>query len=181
MVRAILAGQKDVTRRILREAPGIEVDDGIATYQDPNGETQLLPAPFAAGDRLWVREAWRTEARFDALPPRAVDPHSAVDYECDLDTFERGESLRGRYRHARFMPRWASRIDLDVVSVRAERLHEITDDDALREGIPAADGINRSMGRSPREAYCDLWVSLHGPDSWASNSLVWRIEFRRNS
>jgi hypothetical protein len=180
MVRAILAGQKTVTRRICKMA-------GDLPASAPYGQ---------AGDRIWVREAWRTLAEYDDRPKRAgvpVPEGSLVWYDANPTpdgepwTGSSGHDGRGnwytlgRYRHARFMPRWASRITLDVVSVRVERLHDIDEADAVREGCEAEPHYGSSVcARGARSAYVALWNDINGSDSLAANPLVWRIEFRRN-
>ena len=187
MVRALISGRKTVTRRIVKRDhppdPGHVWRACDCREIDPSDtpcmtcSSRFRPEPCLPGYRLWVREAWRTEARFDALPPRDVDRHSAVAYECDLDPFERGEFLRGRYRHARFMPRWASRIDLDVLNVRVERLHDIDEADALAEGVTLT-GATRH-GHEARDAYAALWDVINGEGSWAANPWVFVIVFHR--
>jgi len=84
------------------------------------------------------------------------------------------------------MPRWASRITLEITAVRVERLQEISESDAKAEGIvPAGDGngwqtadTRHYMG-DPVSAYRSLWESINGPDSWAANPWIWVIEFKR--
>jgi hypothetical protein len=84
------------------------------------------------------------------------------------------------------MPRWASRLTLEVVSVRMERLQDISEADAKAEGIESSDddGVTYwgPLGKGhfdPRVAYRSLWESLHGPGSWAANPWVWVVGFRR--
>jgi len=101
------------------------------------------------------------------------------------------------------MPRWASRITLEITAVRVERLHDISEADAVAEGlacitkdgdrtrkygIPDADGMPgtddhgwpwNEWRSDPREAYRKLWESINGPGSWDLNPWVWVIEFKR--
>ena len=89
-----------------------------------------------------------------------------------------------RWRSGRFMPRWASRITLEVTDVRVHRLQEISDEDAIAEGlIEHGSGFLGFHGgpwqRHPEDAYSNLWDSINGPGSWASNPWVWAITFRR--
>jgi len=72
------------------------------------------------------------------------------------------------------MPRWASRINLEVVSVRVERLQNISEDDALAEGITLVE-----RGTSPVDQFKKLWESINGPGSWEANPWVWVVEFKR--
>ena len=163
MALAVLAGYKTQTRRV--------VTGEVCPYGLP-------------GDRLLGREGWRTVAEADALPPRELTPAHRVWYEADgLD-----QAGAGRYRPGMFMPRWASRISLVVVQVRVERLQDISEADAIAEGIeryPNNPGRFLSKHRpglnypSARAAYADLWDSINGPGSWATHPLVWAITFER--
>lgn len=201
MVRAILDGSKTQTRRIVKVSHGTPTkflghdDTGAllfdSKYRCPFGET---------GDRLWVREAWRSTSDLDAhsgarmaelcLDAGYRSPWAPIQYEAD--TTRRNwehtttpphdrEPAAGRYRHARFMPRWASRITLEVTAVRVERLQSISDADAESEGIdflryvPDADET-----LTPSQLFMCLWDSVapKGTD-WAANPWVWVIEFQR--
>jgi hypothetical protein len=79
-------------------------------------------------------------------------------------------------KNGRFLPAWASRITLEIVSVRVERLQEISRGDAMAEGCPFA---NMADGPNPRDWYAELWESINGPGSWDANPFVWVVEFRR--
>lgn len=173
---------------------------------------QRLPCPCgAAGDRLWVRESWCAADTMyyehDQSPPRVVGylaDRSALSFEDAFDgrkprvipAFDREQwdwkMLRGR--PSIHMPRWASRLSLDVVSVGVERLQDITDEDAVREGVTPLwlqDGEpgcwytgDPSKGakmhaRTARGAFEKLWVAINGRESWESDPFVWRVEFAR--
>lgn len=159
MVLAILAGHKTQTRRLVKLA-------GRDLALDLAGDelAQLLQSPYAKpGDRLWVKEAWRTPPEFDHLKPSLLAMDIPIEYRAD------GEPKNGgKWRTPLFMPRWASRITVEIVAVRMERLQEISEADARAEGMDS---------ESPVEAYSTLWESLHGMDAWAKNPWVWRIEF----
>ncbi len=203
MVNAILDGTKTMTRRPTKEAqwnrradsrlesvqPGWKVrggpassgNDWVATFVGggsmPGGRWQkhALACPFGApGDRLWVRET------------HAQAGTGRVFYRADPDT------LAPRWTPAIHMPRWASRIDLEVTAVRVERLQDITEDDARAEGIGAARPDLAPLsalhpGRKPgqdmpsyRAAFWALWESINGARaSWASNPWVWCVGFKR--
>jgi len=166
MVRAILEGRKTVTRRVvkLRYPWDIEeTDDGSNWPWHPDyvtgGEWDgWAHCPYGAvGDRLWVKEAWRAPASLDALSGSDIaerciaagyrNPWAPIRFEADnvlnspKDWREfgstPGEATPGRYRNARFMPRWASRITLEVTAVRVERLQDITEEQAVAEGCSA--------------------------------------------
>jgi len=177
MVAALLAGTKTQTRRALRPQP---VD---------GADLSLLRNPFGQpGDLLWVRERftafghWQT--RHNAAKGRA---------EWFFTDLTRARGLAWRYevdgpggdthaariaaapawhsRPALFMPRAASRILLEIVAVRAERLQAVSVADALAEGV--------GWGRDPVRAYRAVWEGINGPGSWDADPLVWVVEFRR--
>ena len=150
------------------------------------------------GDRLWVKET-------HAFGPIVNDPDDwrdnpddwAVSYRADGDERpwktshdEDAEEIKPPWRPSIFMPRWASRITLEVVSVRVERLHDITEDDARAEGVERdtepCDHTRLSceeigcMGPTYRSTFAELWGSINGERApWASNPWVWRVEFKR--
>jgi hypothetical protein len=183
MVRAILDGRKTQTRRVFKFRE-TNKPPGCPDKFDPNAVTQ--PCPYGQpGDRLWARETWRpaweddtgfcgVEFRAGGMPE---EDKRAGDYMDGTD----------RWRPSIRMPRWASRITLEVESVRVERLNEISEEDAKAEGI---DGWNWDGDVLPFVAanqhlhpavlkYALLWQSINGPDSWAENPWVWVVTFRR--
>jgi hypothetical protein len=214
MVRAILAGTKTQTRRVVKPQPPEILPayapkvywparDRHMTHGDPDGAAYLQferPGDYDGahvmrggfgfrcpcgqpGDRLWVREAWKAHTTFDHLPPREI-PQSHVWYMADD-----GYKAESRYRQGMFMPRWASRITLEVTAVRVERLQDISEADAIAEGCtknhngyfwggphPVSGLKQMAMAGS---AYRDLWESINGPGSWSTNPWVWVIEFKR--
>lgn len=187
MVRALLDGRKTQTRRALKEDA---VRCLVLLGRDVlMASTNRKLLPCAPGDRLWVREEWRAWAEFDKLPPRSIPPGADVQYLAD-DPLSPWVS---RYRHARFMPRWASRLTLTVTDVRVERLRDISEADAWSEGCkpgalndrgepfpadePAPDGKGEIGWDCARDWYADLWDSLHGPDAWDENPWVAAISF----
>lgn len=192
MVRAILAGTKTQTRRVVKPAPQTVRNHRSAAWDgDPAELMKLLTTagrrcPYGQpGDRLWVREAWKAHTTFDHLPPRDI-PESHVWYMADD-----GYKAESRYRQGMFMPRWASRITLEVTGVRVEGLQDISEADAKAEGIKphevrqfwlfGADeerraAIYRQAAVTP---YRDLWEQINGPESWSANPWVWVVEFKR--
>lgn len=148
------------------------------------------------GDRLYVREHWWTEARWDAVAPHDL-PKAAPIYP----QTEPEPGCAGRFRQAMHMPKWASRITLIVTDVRVERLQDCSDADAIAEGIerkpyghwkcygdtPApfggaapsvlAHGIGR-VSADPIHSYATLWDSINGPGAWAANPWVAAYSFR---
>jgi len=185
MVRALLDGTKTQTRRAValpRKRQGfvmLNTGAGWWPYQSDDGESELcndgMEHPYSCpygqhGDRLWVREAWKAHTTFDHLPPRDI-PESHVWYMADD-----GYKAESRHRPGMFMPRWASRILLEVAAVRVERLQDISRGDAMAEGCPFP---NMAEGRDPRQWYADLWEQINGAGSWAANPWVWVVEFKR--
>lgn len=135
-------------------------------------------APCAVGDTLWVREAWRADRLFDDRPPRDVPEWSPTLMLADET--HRGGHLGhpGRYRHARFMPRHFSRIDLRVTDVRVERLGDISEADARAEGLRLhaagwTDGVNGYDTLSARDAFAELWEHVHGDGAWERDRSRW--------
>lgn len=190
MVRAILSGQKTQTRRSLKLLPGLAWYDHLGGekegwFCDPNGpgwwHVEEMACPYGQpGDRLWVRETWAAGACAEGLSPSMLHAptwlrdNGGLWYQADSDRDRPGlVSRRGRWRPSIHMPRWASRITLEITSTRVERLHEITKEDAIREGV------NRGDGGGGRMAFGRLWASIHGAASWDANPWVWVVSFRR--
>lgn len=182
MVRAILDGTKTQTRRLVKMKPHHQIeqrDDGSNWPWMYDGERDAdwwMPCPHGQpGDQLWVREAWRTSLAYELTKPSEIPVGEPLGYEADGE----GNLLlgnAGKLRPSMFMPRWASRITLEITSVRVERLQEISRGDAMAEGCPFA---NMAAGPDPRQWYADLWRHINGPESWAANPWVWVVEFKR--
>lgn len=171
-----------------------------------------IPCPFGKpGDRLWVRETWRSGGVFDGKPPRTIAqscldagyprPGAPVWYEEDQSYRRWGDNdLRdfdgmGEKRVAIFMPRWASRLTLEITEVRVQRLQEISAEDALAEGVDCSPITAEDVkdlgdtpeaklalllldhGPSPRFAFQMLWSDINGADSWDANPWVWALTF----
>lgn len=153
MVRAILEGRKTQTRRLCKPMRGGRLPDeggdwhyehdangfGALVRREPLGvSTYPLPrAPYGvAGDRLWVREAWARRLDEDRYAPRDLDPQHGAWYWADPQTCNTGcAGAAGKKRPGIHMPRWASRITLEVTGVRVERLNDISEEDAKAEGV----------------------------------------------
>jgi hypothetical protein len=154
MTRAIVEDRKTQTRRLAKPQPPA----------DFGGKSELYAlaehAPYAVGDHLWVRETWKLYDCFGKIDPnRAI---YAADFANDFKT-------QGSWRPSIFMPKWASRLWLEVKTVRAERLQDISEDDAIAEGIyeqlrtPEPFNGWKQGGpcyESPRTAYSYLWDSI---------------------
>jgi hypothetical protein len=166
------------------------------------------------GDRLWVRETWAKTTNVDGQmdwPGRphirlkdaddGDEPFEAIIYRadgewewCDGDGFRSGKSY---WRPSIYMPRAASRILLEITDIRVERLQDITEDDAVAEGLhifKEGDGNLYYSALSddwfgdfekwhldPRDAYHALWESINGPDSWDASPFVWVLNLRNIS
>lgn len=186
MVRAILERRKTTTRRTIKPQPDFVVD-GFAARHTPHdmrlgrlGES--IRCPYGKpGDRLWVRETWKTHSTFDHLPPRDV-PESNLFYAADEPRYSPSGS---RWRPSIHMPRWASRITLEVTGVRVERLQDLREEDAIAEGVDS-DLCRASIGKAPLKqgylpicAFSYLWDQINGAGSWDANPWVWVVEFQR--
>ena len=191
MVRALLAGTKTQTRRVCKPQP---IADARfvgghylpATKRNPGQEISVeapyvhIACPYGQrGDRLWVRETWRRDID-------KIDGARLVQYRADDAIVEAPRTYfdlpSAGWIPSIHMPRWASRITLEVTGVRVERLQEISEADAIAEGVnvhPDHHGKPRTSIYSPVQAYRDLWESINGPGSWEANPLVWVVEFKR--
>ncbi|MEZ1662154.1 hypothetical protein [Pseudomonas aeruginosa] len=204
MVRAILEGRKTVTRRVVTPQP-----DFLGSMVDPNTPFKTLDAGLHAritcpygqpGDRLWVRETW-TDVNMCGAPalayradedirdlmeePGFLDDRGAFNYDdprvkpypfacwyAELD--------QARWRPSIHMPRWASRILLELTAVRVERLQDISEEQARAEGYPAERECE--TGGSGLDAWLwfrSLWGEINGPEAFTANPWVWVIEFKR--
>jgi len=211
MVRAILSGQKTQTRRVVKHrwphlwqepwyATGCVLDDlpgqtgAFMEFrhrsQDESGYTgspasTLVACPYGQpGDRLWVRESWQGDSHDFAVGILPI--YAATDARTEAG-----------WRPSIHMPRWACRIVLEIVSVRVERLNDISEADALAEGILAdsfeyngqryfrdyrltdAEASTQPALTCPRESFRSLWESINDPESWQANPLVWVFEFKQ--
>lgn len=218
MVRAILDGRKTQTRRIVTPQPinrkvGMVnagycghpelwlVDGDVGSYTCNGLIAPEWRCPFGIiGDRLWVRETFQGPLMDESL----LD-----DYRKDADKFQNpkyceyaadggekpeytdlDDNLRYGWRPSIHMPRWASRINLQITKVRVERLNGISEADALAEGCVALEGckwhtFEEAKAGTPmhdhtaKDAFSALWQSIYGEESWSSNPWVWVIEFER--
>ena len=196
MVRAILDGKKTQTRRIVKPQESIHgpCDDGNLYWipaamqgdPDPNCKTVLAvnKCPYGIpGDRLWVRETWFDNMASDD-GDEARTPARCV-YRADgefIDQFPE-EYMDGKWTPSIHMPRWASRITLEVVEVRVERLQDITEHDAEREGAATCDHFADAKRGHPlqphKTSFAWLWNKINGRDSWIANPWVWVVVFKR--
>ncbi|ENZ7982327.1 hypothetical protein ACXJ76_001783 [Klebsiella pneumoniae] len=210
MVRAILDGRKTQTRRPVKfpvhdKNLGCELS-GNELSGELSAGNYLNSAFGKPGDRIWVREAYRFPASLDDVSPTGVGemavatgyrkPWAPTFYEF-TGTFSDGwkgfetppkVSDAGKLRPSIHMPRWASRILLEITDVRVERLNAISEEDARAEGI--IDGGCLNCGETEpcgcanpepdaTDAFAYLWQSIYGQENWNANPWVWVIEFKR--
>ncbi len=203
MVRAVLEGRKTQTRRVVKNAVGDAIVKNGIFYPLPTCErirlvhwtgmqSLLKTCPYGQpGDWLWVRETWCSCGLTDreGLIYRATDG-------MDADDFDSGN----RWCPSIHMPRWASRITLDVIGVRVERVQDITETDAKAEGVKWVQGSVTAQpyyevwhGGKPGSAHCKcycnvdarpvfrrLWDSINASRGygWDANPFVWVVEFK---
>ncbi len=190
MVRAILAGTKTMTRRVIKPQPDRIHDGepywnigGYRAYQVRSakdilrmGTNNPLVCPYGTvGTRLWVRESWAYETDFGTAT-------GSVLYRADGDhrETERGQPT-DRWRASIFMPRWASRITLEITSVKVERVQDICEEEAVSEGAAFCNHGVEHDGRHYRCGFRVLWDSLNDERGfgWDKNPWVWCVSFRR--
>ncbi len=188
MVRAILDGRKTQTRRVIANVSldnciplqkPTKTKDGIYTHvMDAPGHGLC---PFGqVGDRLWVREAYQGPLfNFDQMETYLEDTSKFerpefCEYRADggktPEYYDADDNLRFGWKPSIHMPRWASRITLEITGVSVERLQDISEEDAIAEGGTKHFNI---------DWFGPLWASIYSVDSWNANPWVWVIEFRR--
>ena len=204
MVRAILDGSKTQTRRILKPQLSFDPNDHQGTNLSGKSSAQeaidqvIASCPYGQpGDQLTVKEdAWMWCGKLvSGLTQKTKKPkicwmetrNTQPVYCADHPLIPQGVPENGTHRVgdlnymwrkkiARFVPAWASRITLEIVSIRIERLNEITHADAIAEGCPP-------HPECPTQSVCGdyerLWESINGPGSWNANPWVWALTFKR--
>jgi len=223
MVRELLDGSKTQTRRVVKAKHLSWLEFGALNFLD--GKWNQRPLPYGQpGDRLWVRENFQYRgASYDGLDIDDAqwfrcygqggagdnwDPEFPEDWEpsphmgvrkLTAPEQQEGHGVTGwvtKLIPAIHMPRWASRITLQIVSVRVERLQDISEGDAVAEGIRISSAVRRSdacygiyeclmpdgkthFNDNACDLYRKLWEFLHGAGSWDANPWVWVIEFKR--
>lgn len=185
MVRAILSGQKTQTRRVVNPKPSMShlLAPRMHTLREgPMGVPRSCPYG-KPGDRLWVREMFLIDnpeyvATYKSEPWRGTPNPS--DAEVYYFASEKDPSIFPRWKPSIHMPRWASRITLEVTDVRVERLQDITEDDAKAEGcsLVIIDGFVECGTR--KTTFRKLWDSINAKRGfgWDANPWVWCISFK---
>ena len=225
MVKAILAGTKTQTRRIIKIQPP-NAEYRISTLAETTDRSRkklegqhhwviydhdkhsikedqdkYFRSPFGyVGDRLWVREAHTFRVQHYCGESGCDCDDISIRYEADnssdmisgahKDIPDNWGFEGGRLRPSLHMPRWASRITLEITNVRVERLQDISEDDAKAEGVDIfrvqlgelnpilVPGGHRGTD-CPKEGFNSLWDSINGANSWSENPWVWVVEFKR--
>ncbi len=194
MVRAILDGRKSQTRRVVKPQPFHVNSLGLPFWRGGPVDYRLCPHG-CAGDRLWVRETWAAPHLWNGFKPSYIPQGERIHYAADGPL---GGLMK---RPSIFLPSWASRITLEIVALRVERLQDISADDARAEGVKdnliALSGKTKTSPFLPRQHYdlpngdapspdeiaranyAALWQSINGHGSWDANPWVWVIEFKR--
>lgn len=206
-VRSLMAGRKTMTRRQANPPPGWTITSatpaGLPIAGRPGRGATVLQSPFGQpGDRLWIREAYAVAQQYNKAAPRDLKPFGMTvlylaggssawsddlcwRYEPDFPSVR--PDWQGRARPPMFMCRWMTRALLDVVAVRVERLQEISEADAMAEGITEdeidhvlhiAEAMNQREPRPAAWAFRTLWEDINGAGSWDRNPWVWVVEFR---
>lgn len=181
MVRAVLQGRKTQTRRVVTQAFSWIDHRGRPVIDSGGYGVDLLRCPYGEpGERLWVRESWATRKGVDHYKPSRLWPGVGVHYLAGGTNILGHRFLvdRGKGRPSIFMPRWASRILLEVKSVRVERVQDISEEDAWAEGVVAR-GTSRYDGEG-RALFRGLWDSINKARGygWDANPWVWVVEFQ---
>jgi hypothetical protein len=201
MVRAIMDGRKTQTRRVVKPQPdeyaAMQGDQCMLVHDSSPDmhNSELIACPYGQpGDQLWVRETF--------CPIYPQDPNynggNPIEYDYAA-TYKHGDRLgdsigiKKKWTPSIYMPRAASRIELEITGVRVERLQDISEEDAIAEGIErhpkfptmwlrgSLHGDQNKVTNTafPRLAYRSIWESINGAGSWDVNPWVWVIEFRR--
>lgn len=174
MVRAILGGNKTQTRRIVEEKfYGRAVAAELLAKHCPYGQP---------GDRIWVRETYRVHGKATdvaTLVYRASVRNSWTEQTHRVPVEVCNKPVSEKWTPSIHMPRWASRILLEITDVRVERLHDMSEADAKAEGASPATYKITPPEAVYRVGFGDIWRSIYGQENWLSNPWVWVIEFKR--
>ena len=227
LVRRIIdkVSPKWQTRRIMTEQPRVE-SAGLLSHSELAGHfaphvfgycaLQMTKSPHGVvGDRLWVREAWRswretcedrwssfeddhdecrphcdqTYVAFRATPRvgfRPIPDRQAITYLDESSAIESNKNLLGPWKPGIHLRRDWARITLEITKLRIERLQDITEEDAIAEGVELGKPLDVLVNGEPgkveyfdaRTAFAHLWCSVNGPDSWKANPWVRVVDFK---
>ena len=190
MVQAILRGEKTQTRRLCKFGKAYDIfHDGKHEVEAEQTIENILPCKYKIGDILWVRETWR---KANGMP-------TGYRYEWRATALEDGNPIDEPWKPSIFMPKQACRIFLKLKSIRIEKLNNISESDAIAEGIerwteermkskPTHYKVYfqnckpedlMSYTSNPIDSYETLWQKINGEKSWSENPFVWVYEFER--
>ena len=212
MVRAILEGRKTQTRRVVKPQPSEdwepssygEVHNLVNGHPDPDkvigwgpsneDGTEAYACPYGKpGDRLWVRETWRPlydgeSGYIDYKAGGTLEANDEATHKriiCQRRARRNSMEVDNGYRPSIHMPRWASRLNLLIKSLRVERVQDISEGDIEAEGVdPQWDLVRWGAQARPRFRFKHLWDSINGKRpgcTWADNPWVWVIGFERTT
>jgi hypothetical protein len=202
MVRALLAGTKTQTRRLVKYERAIGSGGRAGWYVPKYPQKFLTNEQFVShccpygqpGDRLWVREnGWERPERTPKMMREGADTWEPYYYDADGLSEQEAEDFKAwgfKRRPSIHMPRWASRILLEVTEIRVQRLQQISEADAQAEGCSCYVCDRPMDGLSEADCHCfhrkanatdyrDLWESINGEGSWDANPYVWAVSFTR--
>ncbi|WP_445454087.1 hypothetical protein [Flavobacterium sp. 25HG05S-40] len=197
MVQAILNGTKTQTRRVLKpqpketpnglyfDAPGCKLSNGNLRYSGIH--TPWNDKPYGqVGDVLWVREKFRILRHCDT---KEIAGYEFIAGHEEFYKVRENQMPKVKWKPSIHMPKEACRLFLQIKSIRVERLNDITETDAIAEGIERINPEGMMAFRSyavkhdtevfPIVSFHTLWQKINGPTSWVKNSFVWVIEFEQ--
>lgn len=196
MVLALLAGKKTQTRRILKTQPSVQIETGgwpIEIARLESGDWGVCcqgvvhqcvgRCPYGRpGERLWVKETFHYDnaayvSKYKDAPWLGMpDAGNAQTY---YRASEKNPDIFPRWKPSIFMPRWASRITLEITEVRAQRLQDISEEDAIAEGVKTLP--NSYWYPTWARTFCHLWNDINPDNGCEKNPHVWAITFKRIS
>lgn len=205
MVRAILDGRKTQTRRAVKPQPEVMYDypncPDMLEFLHPvtsgtySRKSFTQTCPYGQpGDRLWVREKWAPcdsqyiqntdTATYACFPDGSQKFRNGNYFPWTHPVKNNGWPSGWKWKPSIHMPRWASRITLEITDVRVERLNEISVEDAIAEGVKCPCNFHYCTlcHVTPSQLFTKLWSSIHaadGPNGWDANPWVWVLEFKR--
>lgn len=195
MVRAIYAKLKTVTRRPLNPQPppgrkSLDQNELGDWCWDPSPDSlsernEWRTPRYQLGDVAWVKESYRARPGLDHLKPSEI-ADAAGDRSIRMEASDIQDCGEwGKLRPSLFMCRWMSRLRLNILGARPEILGDITEEDAIAEGVRAISvaDIPRQAAMSERQDFSRIWDSIHGPGAWERDcrKWIWRYEFEVSS
>lgn len=196
MAQAILEGRKTQTRRVIKPQPEVHhaiphLNHFVVRWRNINAPwpeascLMLLRCPYLPGDRFWVRETWAAHPYFNSTKPSLLTQDEPIWYRA---SYQNESHLM--WRPSIFMPRWASRITLEVTGLRVGRVQDISEESAIAEGIEQMGQLWRDYSGNfaadydcyrAKDSFASLWDSINAKRGfgWDVNPWIWAIEFRK--